>query len=423
MRALRQYRIRGNNRLMGAICVGGAKNAALPILAAVCLNESECTIHNCPRIADTFSSIEILESIGCKMKFEGSVLKVDSSGALSHEIPDDIVCKMRSSILFMGAMLGRTGKVNIALPGGCKLGARAIDLHVFGLTKMGATICIENDKLYCEAKQLRGATIGLHTASVGATQNLMIAAVKALGVTVIENAACEPEVIDLANFLISMGAKIQGAGTSTISISGVESLNAQAPYHIMSDRIVAGTFLVAAAITGGVVTLHDVCPADLVPVTDKLQEMGCHIHSGKACVTLVAPHRLNALPKLTTGVHPGFPTDMQAQFVAALSVADGVSEVTETIFESRHAHAADLNRMGADIQVSEDCKTFVINGQERLHGKVVAAQDLRGGAALILAALAAEGETIVQNAGYVERGYAQIEKDLAQLGADIVLEG
>ena len=420
---MRQYRIRGKKRLTGALSIGGAKNAVLPILAAVCLNEGESEIHNCPSIADTFSSIEILKSIGCKVKFEGSVLKVDSSGVLSHDIPDDIVGKMRSSILFMGAMLGRAGKVNIAMPGGCNLGTRAIDLHVFGLTKMGATICISDDKLYCEAKELHGANIHLHTASVGATQNLMLAAVKAKGETVIENAACEPEIIDLANFLISMGAKVQGAGASTVTITGVESMNAATPYRIMPDRIVAGTYLLAAAITQGVITLHDVRPADLTPILTKLEEMGCSVYIGKACVTLISPCRLNALPKLVTEVHPGFPTDMQAQFVAALSVADGTSEVSETIFESRHAHATDLNRMGANIEVSENCKTFVINGKEQLYGKTVAAQDLRGGAALILAALAAEGETIVQNAEYVERGYARIEKDLAYLGADIVLEG
>jgi len=419
---MRQYRIRGKNRIAGALSIGGAKNAVLPILAAVCLNESESEIHNCPPIADTIASIEILKSIGCKVEFEGTTLKVDSSGVLSHEIPDEIVGKMRSSILFMGAMLGRMGKVDIAMPGGCNLGKRAIDLHIFGLSKMGAVICIDGDKLRCEAKELRGATISLHTASVGATQNLMLAAVRAKGETIIENAAREPEIIDLAKFLIGMGAKIEGAGTSTITITGVKKLTKGKPHRIMPDRIVAGTYLLAAAMTGGMITLRDVCPADLAPVTAALKKMGCVIRSNVNCVTLAAPKRLKALPRLITEVHPGFPTDMQAQFVAALATANGTSEVKETIFESRHAHACDLNRMGADIQVSSDYRTFVINGKERLHGETVAAQDLRGGAALILAALAADGETVVQNIEYVERGYARIEQDLATLGADIRIE-
>jgi len=419
---MRQYRIRGGHRITGELCVGGAKNAVLPILAAVCLNESESEIHNCPPIADTFASIDILESIGCKVKFEGTTLKVDSSGVLSQEIPEEIVGKMRSSILFMGAMLGRQGKVNIAMPGGCKLGARAIDMHISGLAAMGATICIEGDKLRCEVKELKGAKIRLHTASVGATENLMLAAVKATGETIIKNAAREPEIVDLANFLNGMGAIIKGAGTDTISINGVSSLHAGKPHTIMPDRIVAGTYLVATAMTGGCITLHDVCPPDLAPVTAMLKEMGCHIHSGRHCITLAAPKRLTALPHLITEVHPGFPTDMQAQFVAALAIAKGTSTVTETIFESRHAHACDINNMGAKITISKDSRTFTITGQESLHGATVAAQDLRGGAALVLAGLAAKDETVVQNAHYVERGYACIEKDLRSLGADIILE-
>jgi len=416
-----KFRIRGQKRIMGELCIGGAKNAVLPMLAAMCLNESESEIHNCPPIADTFESIKILQSIGCKVEFDGT-LKVDSSGSLSADIPDEIVGKMRSSILFMGAMLGRLGKVNIALPGGCKLGVRAIDLHTYGLQKMGAKICMKNDKLYCEADELKGTTILLHTASVGATENLMLAAVKAIGETVIQNAAQEPEIIDLANFLTGMGAKIHGAGTDTIVISGVKKMYAGKPYSIMPDRIVAGTYLVAAAITGGFLKLRNVRPHDLAPVTNALAEMGCVIHCGKNCITLAGPPRLKALPRLMTEVHPGFPTDMQAQFVAALSIADGTSTVTETIFESRHAHAHDLNRMGAMINVSSDSRTFTVHGKPTLQGTTVKAHDLRGGAALILAGLAAEGETVVDDAEYVQRGYANIENDLTALGADIVLE-
>ena len=418
-----QYRIRGGRRLDGFLCVGGAKNAALPILAAVCLNKSISTIHNCPSIADTVATMQILENIGCKVQYKGTTLSVDASGELSYHMPWDIVCKMRSSILFMGAMLGRCGRVNIAMPGGCRLGARAIDLHLAGLSAMGAAICITGDKLHCHARALKGADIRLHTASVGATENLMLAAVKAKGTTVIENAAKEPEVVDLAHFLTALGADIKGAGTEKITIKGVEELRRQASYTVMPDRIVAGTYLVAAAMTQGLVTLGDVCPKDLAPVLAVLKKMGCHIHCGKSCVTLAAPKRLKALPRLMTAAHPGFPTDMQAQFVAALAIARGTSTVTESIFESRHAHAAALNAMGASIRMYENDRTFAIKGQPRLHGQVVAAQDLRGGAALILAGLAAAGETVVQNAHYVQRGYAGIERDLQVLGADIVLEG
>ena len=417
-----QYRIRGGNRIAGELCVGGAKNAVLPILAAVCLNESENIIYNCPPIADTFASIEILRSIGCKVEFDGTVLKADSSGELLCEIPDDIVCKMRSSILFMGAMLARVGKVNIALPGGCDLGKRAIDLHIFGLGKMGARICIQGDKLYCEANELYGADIHLHTASVGATENLMLAAVRAKGTTVIRNAAREPEIIDLAKFLTGMGAQIEGAGTGEITVTGVKALKKGPPHSIMPDRIVAGTYLVAAAMTGGCITLKNVHPPDLAPIIAKLREMGCIVHSGKHCVMLAGPPRLKALPRLVTEVHPGFPTDMQAQFVAALATADGTSNVVETIFENRHAHADELNRMGADVQLSDNEREFTIRGVESLSGMTVKAHDLRGGAALILAALAAKGETIVQDAQHVQRGYAQIEKDLQLLGGDVVLE-
>jgi len=416
---MRQYRIRGGHRIAGNICIGGAKNAALPMLAAVCLSKSESEIHNCPPITDILASIEILKSIGCKVEFKDTVLKVDSSGGLSHNIPDHIASEMRSSILFVGAMLGRMGKVNISMPGGCNLGARAIDLHILGLTKLGAKICIDGHKIICEADALRGAKISLHTASVGATENIMLAAATAKGVTTIENAAREPEIIDLAQFLIAMGANIEGAGTDAILIEGVSELKSVKAYSVMPDRIVAGTYLLAAAITGGCITLHDVRPTDLEPVLCALKEMGCHIHSGRTCITLAAPKRLKALPQLVTGVHPGFPTDMQSQFIAALSVAEGTSKVVETIFESRHAHAQDLNHMGADIDVSADFRTFTINGKESLQGTTVEAQDLRGGAALILAALAAKGETIVKNAKYVERGYANIQADLRSLGADI----
>ena len=424
--AMGKYRIVGGRRLSGEVDIGGAKNAVLPILAAVCLNKGETVIKNCPPILDTLASIEILTAIGCKVDFDPTdpegELRVDASGDLGHEIPEHIVSKMRSSILFMGAMLGRLGKVEIALPGGCKLGARGIDMHIAGLSKMGATICLKDDKLTCHAERLHGAHIILPSPSVGATENLMIAAVLAQGTTVIQNAACEPEIVDLAHFLLSLGAKIAGAGTDVITITGVEALQASRPYGIMPDRIVAGTYLVAAAITRGIITLRQVCPISLAPVTAMLKAMGCQIHSGKNCVTLAAPERLKPIDRLVTAVHPGFPTDMQAQFVAALALADGVSVVRENIFESRYAHCVELNKMGAEIAIGEDNREFTITGQELLFGEKVAAADLRGGAALVLAGLAACGETEVDNAHFIQRGYVGIEKDLRSLGAMIVYE-
>jgi UDP-N-acetylglucosamine 1-carboxyvinyltransferase len=423
MLAMRQYRISGGNRLIGELCIGGAKNAVLPILAAVCLNESETTIHNCPRISDTLDSIEILKCIGCKTKLTDNTLTVNSHGNLKYDIPDECARKMRSSILFAGAMLARHKHVNIALPGGCNLGERAINLHIEGLTKMGAVIHIENEKLVCETKGLTGAKIKLDFASVGATENLMIAAATAKGETVIENAAREPEVTDLAKFLQTLGAKIRGAGTSTITINGVKKLRTQNTHTIMPDRIVAGTYLLAAAMTRGEIVLTNVNPFDLMPFSSYLIEMGCTLRADKNIVHLCAPERLLAVPRIETKVHPGFPTDMQSQFVAALSVASGRSEITETIFEGRYSHVSELRKLGAKIHLTADKQTFIIDGTKNLRGTTVAAHDLRCGAALILAALVAKGETIVQNAHFIERGYENIHIDLTMLGADIFLEG
>ena len=421
---MRQYRIRGKTRLAGELCVDGAKNAVLPILAASCLDESETVIHNCPRIQDTLVSVEILEKLGCRAEFIENTLTVRSFGDLLHVIPDECVTQMRSSILFMGALLARQGHVTLAPPGGCNLGERAINLHISGLEAMGAQIYQDktNKKLVCETAGLYGARIPLKFASVGATENLMIAAKKAVGETVIENAAREPEVVDLADFLNKLGADVKGAGSSTIVINGVKKLRSHASHEIIPDRIVAGTYLIAAAITAGEITLTNVRPADMTPFTTVLEGMGCRVLSTESTISLVAPDRLRSVSRLKTDVHPHFPTDMQAQFVAALSIAAGRSIVTETIFDKRFSHANELKKMGADIHTSADNRIFTVNGVSQLHGATVTAHDLRCGAALVLAALAAEGETVVQNAQYVERGYANIEKDLAAIGADISLE-
>jgi UDP-N-acetylglucosamine 1-carboxyvinyltransferase len=421
---MRQYQIRGGNPLFGELKIGGAKNAVLPILSALCLNESETIIHNCPRISDTFDSIEILKCLGFRAEFIENTLTVSPQGSLNHDIPDECVEKMRSSILFMGALLAQTGQVNIAKPGGCNLGERAINLHIEGLEKMGAEITKEGNKFFCKTHGLKGAKISLDFPSVGATENLMIAAAKAKGETTIENAAREPEVVDLALFLKTLGADIRGAGTGTIVVGGSngKAFRKETTHTIMPDRIVAGTYLAAAAMTGGEILLKNIQPFDLMPFTMYLSEMGCTLRAEKDTVLLRAPKRLSSGPRIVTKVHPGFPTDMQAQFVAALSIAAGKSEVTETIFEGRFSHVSELRKMGAKIHLTADMQTFLIEGVKRLRGKVVKAHDLRCGAALVLAALAAEGETTVQNAKYVERGYADIVGDLTRLGADIRLE-
>lgn len=423
---MRQYRIFGGKRLSGELHIDGSKNASLPILSAACLNKSETIIHNCPRIADTFATIEILESIGFYSEFNENTLILRPPTELSHDIPDKLAKKMRSSILFMGALLARNGCVNLALPGGCSIGERAIDMHVRGLKEMGAEIETEDEKLFCKTAPggLRGTTIRLELPSVGATENLLIAAVVAHGDTVIENAAREPEISDLALFLKNLGAKIRGAGTGTITISGTggKAFNRPISHKVIPDRIVAGTYLVAAAITAGDVRLTGVRPFDLAPFTSYLSEMGCTLRADYDTVTLRAPERLRAFPRIITRVHPGFPTDMQAQFVAALCISKGGSLVTETIFEGRTAHVRELRKMGAKINLTADKQSFDMYGVARLRGANVTAHDLRCGAALVLAGLVAEGETIVQNAELVERGYANIEKDLTMLGADIRLE-
>jgi len=430
MKVMRQYRIRGRTRIAGQIAVGGAKNAVLPILAAVCLNKGESEIHNCPRIADTFLSIDILKHIGCRVEFTGNTLYVDASNISEINIPEKWVGKMRSSILFMGAMLGRTGEVNIARPGGCDLGERSIDYHIDGLNAMGAEIIIDGGILRCRG-MLKGADIHLASASVGATENLMLASVLAKGTTVISNAAKEPEVVELAHFLNKMGASIHGAGTGKITIIGGTEKLANTTHKVMPDRIVAGTYMVAAAMTGGEINLTGIRPQDLTPITSKLAMMGCEVSLGNDNITLRGPGRLKALPYLETAEHPGFPTDMQAQFVAALSMAEGHSIIKESIFDSRNAHATGLNLMGAyigthSIPISETPKKsitiFEIEGQPALFGNTIEANDLRGGAALVLAGISAHGETVVKNASYVERGYECIQNDLSDVGADIRIE-
>jgi UDP-N-acetylglucosamine 1-carboxyvinyltransferase len=414
---MKEYRIRGQNPINGTIGAAGAKNAALPILAAVVLCKGESVIHNCPHIADINLSAEILRGLGCSAEFEKNCLRVDSRQILTAKMPTDLVCKMRSSVLFMGAMLGRMGEVIIAGPGGCNIGARPIDMHLDGLRKMGVKITEENGLIHAKVKKLRGASIILREISVGATENLMLAAALAEGETILTNAAREPEIVDLARFLNSAGAQVFGAGTSTVRITGVSELKG-ATHRIMPDRIVTGTFALAAAMTGGDITLTGINNADIKPTIAALLAMGCKINEKPGSLRVRAPRILRPV-HITTEAHPGFPTDMQAPFVAALALAKGTSIIEERIFEARAAHAAELIRMGAHITLTTDERVFIIKGKKHLTAARVHAGDLRGGAALILAGLAAYGTTIVVDPGYVERGYERLTECLISLGAEI----
>lgn len=408
--------IRGGNRLAGEIRIGGAKNAVLPILAATLMNGGESILLDCPRLSDVDTMIEILRSIGCKVKYDQSALAVDSSTLSSYEIPEQLVREMRSSIFLMGPMLARCGKIKISYPGGCEIGPRPIDLHLKALRELGVKIREAHGFLECEVMKLMGCEIHLDYPSVGATENAMLAAVMAEGITRIRNAAKEPEIVDLQKYLNKMGAKIKGAGTSEIFIEGVRKLG-NAEHKIMPDRIVAGTMLIAGAITGGEITLNNVVIDHIKPVLSKLKETGCLVLEKENGVKLKACERLKAVEMTKTLPYPGFPTDMQAQFMSLLTVAKGTSIITETVFENRFKHVDELTKMGAKIKI--DGRVAVIQGVKKLMGAKVYAKDLRGGAALVLAGLAAEGITVVDNVGHIDRGYDRLDKMLEELGAHI----
>ncbi|MCL2616506.1 MAG: UDP-N-acetylglucosamine 1-carboxyvinyltransferase [Defluviitaleaceae bacterium] len=413
-----EYYVTGGCRLSGELAVHGGKNAVLPILAACMLNAGESLLTDCPNISDTRDTIEILQTLGCKVTREGSTITVNSEPADTYTIAEELARKMRSSIVFLGSLLARFGSASVSYPGGCVLGLRPIDQHIKGLRELGARIIDEHGFLTCTASQLIGKNITLDYPSVGATQNIMLAAVLAKGTTTITNAAMEPEIAELAKFLNAMGADVTGAGEPTITIHGVKELR-NAQHRVMPDRIVAGTYLVAAAITKGDITLTNVFGSDIRPVTAKLAEAGCEITESTNGLRLVAPPKLRAI-RLKTQPHPGFPTDMQQQFTAMLALADGTSIIEETVFEARNSHIPELCRMRANITQVNDGRTSVIQGVPRLASASVSSHDLRGGAALILAGLAAEGTTTISPSHHITRGYESIEADLRALGADIV---
>ena len=414
-----EYHIFGGNKINGETGVCGGKNAVLPILAAALLNSGTSVLHNCPLISDTLVTVEILKSLGCEVGINGNTITVDSSGCSSFTVPEKLAREMRSSILFLGSLAGRFGSAIISYPGGCELGARPIDMHLKAFREMGLDIKEEHGFIIANTVKLSGIETTLDKSSVGTTENIMLAAVLADGITVIKNAAREPEIVDLAEFLTKMGADISGAGSDTIKISGVKALH-DAEHTIISDRIVAGTLLIAAAITKGELTLTRINPKHLSPLAERLEETGCEIKTYENEITLTAPDKILPLDVLRTNPFPGFPTDMQPQMTTYLSVAGGTSIIIETVFESRFRHIGELKKMGTDILVPDDGRMFIIRGVNRLSGTAVSAWDLRGGAALILAGLAAEGKTIVQNSEFVERGYEKVEELISSIGGDMI---
>jgi len=414
------YIIQGGETLSGKLKVQGSKNSSLPILAATIINGKKNVISDVPQIRDVDVMCQILSHLGARIDKKGNVIEVDSANVNCFEVPEQLMREMRSSIILMGALLSRFGKAKVSYPGGCEIGPRPIDLHLKGLASMGVNFSEGHGFIYANTDELKGADIHLDFPSVGATENLMLAGVLARGTTIIRNAAKEPEIVDLQNFLNQMGAQIKGAGTDTIKIEGIQidDLKPVNDYTVIPDRIVAGTYLVAAAITRGHVTLTNVITEHLEPILAKLRETGCVINTDNGQVELYVDKPLVSVDSLRTLPYPGFPTDMQAPMMALLATVEGTSILTETIFENRFKHAQELRRMGANITINGN--TAIIKGVKKLTGAIVEAKDLRAGAALIVAALAAEGETVVEGAYHVERGYEDIVGNLRALGAKIV---
>ncbi len=409
--------ITGGATLDGEIRISGAKNAALPILAATLLAEGPMTVGNVPHLQDVTTTMELLGAMGIHIVIdEKMAIETDASTIKQFSAPYELVKTMRASILVLGPMLAHFGEAEVSLPGGCAIGSRPVNLHIEGLQAMGADITVENGYIKAKAKRLKGAKLVLDIVTVTGTENLMMAATLAEGTTVLENAAREPEVVDLAECLIQMGAKITGAGTSTITIEGVEKLNG-IRYNVVADRIEAGTYLVAAAITGGRIKIKDIQPDILDAVISKLEDTGAEIEKGEDWISLDMKGKRPKAVDVHTSPYPAFPTDMQAQFTALNAIAEGSSTITETVFENRFMHVQELERMGADVRLEGN--TAIISGVDKLTAAPVMATDLRASASLVLAGLVAEGDTEVNRIYHIDRGYERIEEKLLQLGATI----
>ncbi len=415
---MKSYIIDGGKKLEGESYVSGSKNASLPIIAACILSGGVTKLYNVPDIHDTKMMLEILKNLGCKIKRNSGKIIIDSKKIKKYEIPEHLMRQMRSSVIIAGALIGRLKKATFSYPGGCDIGARPIDLHIKAFKEMGVNVEEEAGKILCNVDEIKPTKIQLDFPSVGATENIMLASVFSKGETIIGNAAMEPEIVDLQNFLNRMGAKVTGAGTNEIKIEGVYKLK-DVSYKIMPDRIEAGTLLCAAAITGGSIKLKNVIPEHISPVISKLQDAGCNIQVYEHLIYLVAPKKLKAVD-IKTMPYPGFPTDMQSIITTTLCQAKGTSIIIENIFENRFKYTSELNRMGAKITI--EGKTAIVKGGKKMVGTIVEASDLRGGAALILAGLSAKGRTKVKNVEYILRGYEHLENKLQSLGAKITLE-
>lgn len=411
---MKALQIRGGNPLHGSVKIHGAKNSVLPILAATVAVGQRCTIANCPEISDVQTAVEILRTLGCQVEKAQGEITVDASRLSGNSIDRQLMKRMRSSVLFLGALLARCGQCAFTVPGGCVLGERPINLHLIAMVQMGAQVDSDNDTICCRAEQLHGCTICLPTPSVGATENILLAAMGTDETVTLCNAAMEPEILDLANFLRAAGAEIHGAGTEIIRIRGGKLHGCR--YAVVPDRIETATYLAATACAGGNVCLEQCCPAHLQPVLELYRNAGCQIQTGDTSIAVTAAP-LQAVSPIKTAPYPGFPTDVQALAMATMATAAGISVFVETVFSNRYRHVPALCRMGADIRVGK--KIAVVRGVERLHGAMVEATDLRGGAALVAAALGAEGTTEIHQIEHIARGYDSLAENLRSLGADI----
>ena len=407
--------VRKSQPLKGTVKIDGAKNSVLPIIAATLLAKDKSVLKGVPDLKDVHVISDLLRHLGAKVEFKDNILTIDATNINLFEAPYELVRKMRTSFLVMGPLLARFKKTKISMPGGCAIGTRPIDLHLKGFKSLGARIDMDYGFVEASTDELIGTKLYLDFPSVGATENIMMAATLAKGTTIIENAAEEPEIVDLANFLNEMGANIKGAGTNTIKIKGVEKLKG-ANHNIIPDRIEAATYMVAAAITKGDITIENVILEHLRPVVAKLKEAGCKVIEMENAVRVIGPEKIQSID-IKTLPHPGFPTDVQAQFMAMLTVANGSGTVIETVFENRFMHVAEFNRMGADIKI--EGRSAIVKGVEKLHGAKVVATDLRAGAALVLCGLIAEGETIIGDIYHIQRGYVDIDKKISSLGGNI----
>ena len=411
-----KYIIEGGSKLNGRVRAQSAKNTVLPLLAASVLTDEQVKIHNMPAINDVENMLRILSEVGCNVKKQKDCAVIDSSNAVSHEIPARLTKELRSSVFMLGSVLTRFHRAKISYPGGCDIGLRPIDLHLAGLKRLGVKILEKDGYIHCEADKLVGAEILLDFPSVGATENIILAAVKAEGITVIRNAAKEPEIVDLQNFLNAMGGRVSGAGGGTIYIEGVRRLRG-VEYTPIGDRIEAGSYLIATASCGGEIEVQGVFPENIAALLHKLRENGCKIHIKNDKIYLASDGNLKSVNLVETMPFPGFPTDLQSQYAALCCTARGSTLIVENLFETRYRYAAELKKMGADITVRD--RSALIRGVEKLHGACVTAGDLRGGAALVIAALKAEGKSSVMDVSHIDRGYADFEGKLKKLGAKI----